>query len=390
MMPLETEVAKHVSFDVLGNDADSVWVSAAWAPSVDPSGIAGYDWLNWRTTSDSVVAADATVYLADTFAVALPPIGQRYDFGFQIRATDGVGNVGPYSTPFHWGLLVENPADTIGPAPPDDIYMDTLIIIGGVIPPPQTDSLAPDANDLIIFQDGFESGNLNAWTLEGGEASYRYGVTTNPVGVRTGIYAMQVTFRPNPVDYGEAYRHFMPGYDEVYISFDVKFEDGFEYPSGHFLGFEGNRTDDPWSASGQSGVCSNGTNFFQSIFEPQGLMSDPSVFTHPWMFYTYWTDMSSEYGCFGNFITQSTPRIAPVEGQWQHVVIHVKLNDIGQYNGFQRAYIDGVRKIDHSGLRWRTSTILRLNEFIVYGYMAEAAGFIEHAWIDNVIVWQKQ
>jgi hypothetical protein len=97
----------------------------------DPSGIAHYDWLNWRSTPDTVVAQASTPFLADTFAVARPQLNETLTFGFQIRAVDEAGNAGSFSPAHMWSLANE---DTTPPPPPDTVVVDTLIAAIAVWP----------------------------------------------------------------------------------------------------------------------------------------------------------------------------------------------------------------------------------------------------------------
>lgn len=110
---------------VLSATADSVTIEARWSTATDESGIARYDWLNWRSTPDTVVAGDSTSLFADTFSVARPGINETLNFGFQIRAVDGAGNVGSFSPAHMWSLANE---DTIPPPPPDSVVVDTLVV----------------------------------------------------------------------------------------------------------------------------------------------------------------------------------------------------------------------------------------------------------------------
>lgn len=116
---------------VVSSTADSVTIEARWSAASDPSGIAQYDWLNWRSTPDTVVAQGSTSFLADTFAVGRPQLNETYTFGFQIRAVDRVGNAGSYSAAHTWSLANE---DTLPPPPPDTVVVDTLIAAIAVWP----------------------------------------------------------------------------------------------------------------------------------------------------------------------------------------------------------------------------------------------------------------
>jgi hypothetical protein len=120
-----------LQMSVVSSTADSVTIEARWSAASDPSGISQYDWLNWRSTPDTVVAQGSTSFLADSFAVARPPINEVYTFGFQIRAVDGVGNSGSFSSAHMWSLANE---DTIAPPPPDTVVVDTLIAAIAVWP----------------------------------------------------------------------------------------------------------------------------------------------------------------------------------------------------------------------------------------------------------------
>jgi hypothetical protein len=125
----ENDVGLRMS--VVSSTADSVTVEARWNAASDPSGIARYDWLNWRSTPDTVVAEGSTSFLADSFAVARPALNETHTFGFQIRAVDGVGNAGSFSTAHMWSLSNE---DTVAPPPPDTVVVDTLVAAIAVWP----------------------------------------------------------------------------------------------------------------------------------------------------------------------------------------------------------------------------------------------------------------
>jgi hypothetical protein len=96
-------------------------VTLSWTASTDPSGIAGYDVLRGGTLLGSV-AGNATTYFDSTVA---PNSAYQY----QVIARDGAGNPSTASD----ALAVNTPGVT-----------------------------------TALFSDGFESGNLSAWTTSGG------------------------------------------------------------------------------------------------------------------------------------------------------------------------------------------------------------------------------
>ncbi len=74
-------------------------------------------------------------------------------------------------------------------------------------------------------------------------------------------------------------------------------------------------------------------------------------------------------------------------GQWQEVVFHIKLNTIGQSDGSQELWINGVKVISGQNMRWRTTTDLRLNEIIFFNYMPGGLQ-TQYIWVDDVTVWR--
>jgi len=235
----------------------------------------------------------------------------------------------------------------------------------------------PGPTDTIIFQDGFESGNLSLWRQD--PPTGRYSVTTDPGRVRSGTHALEALYTPTN-SYGMILRQFMPGYDEIYLKFSVMFEAGFEH-GPHFLTVCGNTPYNSGSCLGKPGVVPNGTDFFYAGVDPE-YVGDDSL--RPLSFYTYWPDMSC---CYGNRLPQTAPQIPLIGGRWQEVVFHIKLNTPGQYNGYQELWVDGVKKIVQHNMRWRTTTDLRLNMIRFDNWMPRSPR-TQHVWIDDVTVWR--
>jgi len=238
----------------------------------------------------------------------------------------------------------------------------------------------PGPTDTIIFQDGFERGDLSLWTQS--PANGRYSLSTVPTRVRSGTQSLQVLFTPTNA-YGLITRWFMPGYDEVYVRFSVMFEENFDESFGlHFLTMAGNNINNQGSSWGKAATVPNGTDYFYAGVDPEFINGDATL--KPLHFYTYWPDMTC---CYGNRFYQTSPKIPLAGGQWQQVVFHIKLNTPGLYDGSQTLWINGVKKIDVQNMRWRTTTDLRLNEIRFDDYMSQGPT-TEHLWIDDVTLWR--
>lgn len=244
---------------------------------------------------------------------------------------------------------------------------------------------SPGADDVIIFRDDFEGGDLSGWDSVDSE---RYSVTSSPPHVRAGRNALQILFAPDD-GYGAISKWFMPGFDDVFVRFYVMFESGFVNRRGdgyemHFLGIHGNRIDDRTSASGQAGVRPNGTDFFNTTIQPGWIGRDHPTNMGPFELYSYFPDMTTTYG---TYIGQSAPEVPLEPGRWQQVVFRVVANRPGRRDGSQTVWLDGEEKIDVQDMRWRDTTDLRVNQLIIYAYMPGGVK-TQYAWIDDVVIWR--
>jgi PKD repeat protein len=236
---------------------------------------------------------------------------------------------------------------------------------------------------VVVFEDGFEMGDLSAWDA----TASKYSVTSDPSRVRSGSFSLQA----QTGTVGELNKWFMPGYSDVHVEFDVMFPDGFQNLRSdgegmHFFGVLGNRTEDKWSASGKAGVRPDGTDFFLTVLEPGHVRADPSL--RPLRFYTYYPDMSCAGGCWGDYFMQPD-RLDLETNRWYHVEIRLKANTPGENDGAQELWIDGVNKIEATGMRWRDTDEVRVNQISVWNYMPGSPPD-QYIWIDNVVVWRPE
>jgi len=263
----------------------------------------------------------------------------------------------------------------------------------------------PGPGSTIILQDGFEDvNNWGEWRemkeemAEIGPDS-RYSKTTSPV--RSGTLSLQARYSGAlGGTYGSITDSF-PGVDEVYVKFHVMFEQGFQNPSMHFLVLAGDSFDGGQSSFGQAGRRPDCTVpdycYFYAGLDPERLSGDT---LQPFNFYTYWPDMDCplDYNpalnrnCYGRNTGQQEPKIPLTAGVWHEVVFHVKLNTGPLFNdGSQALWINGVKKIDVQGLRWRTTNTLKLNRIRFDNWMPDGAlspTEIQHVWVDDLIVWR--
>jgi hypothetical protein len=251
-------------------------------------------------------------------------------------------------------------------------------------------SPSPQAGDTVIFRDDFESGNLSKWD----QAPGRYTIENNPSYVQSGQYAVRGTINAG-YNIGQLNKWFLPGYDDVYVKFQVMFSEGFSTSGMHMLALLGNNDADKWSASGKAGIRPTGSDYVYIGVDPESTnQQNAANGLHPFMFYSYWPGMTcpSNYdsvknqNCWGNVTLQTVPKVENASGVWHNVVFHVKLNDVGQANGMQEMWVDGRRTISQHGMLFRTVEDLHLNQFSWQLYVADSPQ-IQYAWMDNVVVW---
>jgi hypothetical protein len=247
-----------------------------------------------------------------------------------------------------------------------------------------------DSHPDYIFCDDFETGNLSKWDSNGD--GRKNSVITEAANVAHGNNALQATI--DNTGEAELDKWWMSqGVDEVYVRFYIKFESGFKDLRSdgnelHLLSLCGNSPANRWSCYGQAGIQPNGTDFFTSGLEPGHNPNDPRL--RPFEFYSYWPGMNCaggnpNGGCYGSLTAQDAPAAPLLDNRWYSVEKHVKLNTPGRSDGVQELWINGVKKISQTGMRWRNSSALQLNNLRFELYMPGAPK-TEHIYIDNVVV----
>jgi hypothetical protein len=227
---------------------------------------------------------------------------------------------------------------------------------------------------------------------------------------------------------GHLYRRLLPGHDQLYARFYVKFDRDC-VPLHHFgTGLGGYNPSTPWPQGG-AGVRPDGNERFLVDIEPFGE-------SWVWDYYTYWCEMggSPPRGqTWGNSFIRD-PQLKVARGQWVCVESMVKMNDVGQSNGELALWIDG-KQVSHlgqgfpkgkwvfdkfipggagegvrwnddkggpenfevppggepfKGFRWRTAKELNINFLWLYVYITQApAGHVSRIGFDDVVIATK-
>ncbi|OHB74642.1 MAG: hypothetical protein A2Z25_10465 [Planctomycetes bacterium RBG_16_55_9] len=209
---------------------------------------------------------------------------------------------------------------------------------------------------------------------------------------------------------GHLYRRLMPGYEQLYVRFYVKFAEDC-YPIHHFVHVGGYNPPTPWPQGG-AGIRPAGNDRFTTGVEPYGK-------NWRWDFYSYWMGMRSspdKHSWGHDFINDEN--LKAQRDRWTCVELMMKMNDpVTEKNGEQALWIDGKpwkkdgQTISHlgkgfprgkwvwdsfipnpdgepfEGFQWRRVEELKLNFVWILLYITKAPpGHVSKVWFDDIVV----
>lgn len=270
--------------------------------------------------------------------------------------------------------------------------------------------LAGDPN--VIFVEDFERESLDEVTArwESVRSAEIMSLATDVPETSFGARSLLMTHVGGRSTGGHLYRRLLPGYDQLFVRFYVKFDVDCA-PIHHFVHLGGYHPATPWPQGG-AGTRPRGDARFSTGVEPFGDK-------WRWDFYSYWMGMRSAPGgrSWGNdFIND--PALQVARGRWICVELMMKMNDpVEAGNGEQALWIDGKpwRKdgqlVSHlgegfprgrwvwdsflpdsngtpfEGFRWRSSEELELNFLWLLLYVTQTpTGHVSRVWFDDIVV----
>jgi hypothetical protein len=161
-------------------------------------------------------------------------------------------------------------------------------------------------------------------------------------------------------DSGVAFPWILKGkYEELTLSYRVKFQDGFQFTtSGKLPGLCG-ATDEIGCFRYTGGNPPNGDDGFS--VRVVWLTGEGTVGT-----YVYHANQAGTYGDIFQWTHMNGEPIHLIPGQWYTIELRVVLNDPGMANGYAEAWLDGEFVSRADGLLFRNDTVagrsLRINE----------------------------
>lgn len=265
----------------------------------------------------------------------------------------------------------------------------------------------------VIFVEDFEEGSLasiqSRW--ENVKQPQIMSLSTDVPPGSIGKHSLLMTHVGGKGTGGHLYRRLLPGYEQLYARFYVKFDPN-AYKIHHLGTHMGGYNPPTRWPQGKAGLRPAGNDRFTTSVETHGS-------AWRWDFYTYWTGMrtSPDKKFWGNyFINDSNLKVE--RGKWICVELMMKMNDpVTDSNGELALWVDGKRwmkdgqVISHlgkgfpkgkwvwnrflpdakgkpfEGFVWRTVKELNLNYVWAYLYITKAPpGHVSKVWFDHIVV----
>jgi hypothetical protein len=260
----------------------------------------------------------------------------------------------------------------------------------------------------VVLAEMFEGTNLSAvtgrWTSSDNAAGMSLASDVPPGS--GGARSLLMTSVGGTNTGGQLYRKLVPGYEQLYFRYYVKYASSNTYHhTGGWIGGYNPPTDWPQGGSGSRPI---GTDRFSIGPEPNNaaLRFD---------FYTYWMGMrpspTGEY--WGNTFIQN-PAVTARTDQWMCVEVMVKMNNpVSSSNGELALWIDGTQIIylrpgsplgkwnfglftpdasgsPFEGFQWRSTSQLNLNWiWLLYYTTGNPQGFVGKVWFDHAVLATK-
>ncbi|HKW12192.1 MAG TPA: Ig-like domain-containing protein [Gemmatimonadaceae bacterium] len=229
-----------------------------------------------------------------------------------------------------------------------------------------------------LFFDNFESGALadaNRWQDIVGTGASIASAATEGIGAVSGSHILKLSGE------GAAISHFVSTaatspYEHLYLSFRMLRTSQYQAtnPGLRAGGIRGSTTQ--WGSYGvgynTTGSCPDDpNNVHQQEFMFAYAFNDPAAFAL--RTYTNWIGevkfSQNPPMCGGNYALDAASNppatyydlnFVPTVDTWHQYEVEIQLNDVGVANGWQRMWVDGVLKIAHLNVRYRTTSGMKL------------------------------
>lgn len=244
----------------------------------------------------------------------------------------------------------------------------------------------------VIFADGFESGDISAWN-EGNRRPKKHPVVvvSDPHNVHSGRFAARADFIKGVSQAGGISHSFLPGYDEIYVRWYVKFSSNFVVENDlHHQRIQGRRIRGPrrWVSAGNRPKGDDAFSAGVDAYTRWKRYPGPGYFH----FYSYFPTMKAGWqGKYWGNTTEPEEPILIKPDTWYCVEHRCKVNTVnpdGSYleDGEEELWVNGIHQILVKGRVWRTSDVLRCNAISMGFWMTKPPERNQQMWVDDIVV----
>jgi hypothetical protein len=246
---------------------------------------------------------------------------------------------------------------------------------------PNDEKIESDPDVLMV--EGFEHENWRDKWQEISKNSREYGMMeTDPEKLLTGKRCLRLDFVPEAGKGAAGWmHHWWDGSEVAYMRYYFKLSEGGHWGNQKIMQFHGHPRGKRYGTG--AGNRPTGYDWF-STGTGIGGKNGP-----PWdriILYTYFPGQIGGYG--DNVVPNQGWQPSVQEEQWTCYEVMIKLNDIGKSNGEQRLWVNGRLTIEQTGMLWRKSEEMVINNLMqpTYTHTPPEQGQKRSLWLDNIVV----
>jgi len=230
----------------------------------------------------------------------------------------------------------------------------------------------------VLFSESFET---DSWKKTWQEIAYPEfkEIETDPKIVLTGKRCLRLPL----TERGDAgwMHYWWEGSDEVYLRYYFRLSKGGDWRNNKLLQLHGHPKGERYGPG--AGKRPTG---FDTVCSGTGVMGAKGP---PWtdiLLYTYWPHQKGDYGDNVRPNQGVTPGVN--EEEWTCYEVMVKLNDVGKENGEQRLWVNGRLVVEQTGMEWRKTDKLVMNNIMLSTNTSTPPkpGEKRAVWIDGVVL----
>jgi len=235
----------------------------------------------------------------------------------------------------------------------------------------------------VLMTEGFENDDWRDKWQEISDNSRRYGrIETDPHLVLTGERCLRLDFVPEAGKEGAGWmHHWWEGSEAAYLRYYFRLSAGGDWGNQKIMQLHGHPRSERYGTG--AGNRPTGYDWFCT---GTGLGGQDGP---PWkrvILYTYFPAQIGPYG--DNVEPDQGWQPAIEEERWTCYEFMIKLNQVGKSDGEQRLWINGRLAIEQTGMEWRKSGDMVINNVMqpTYTHTPPLEGRTRSLWLDNIVV----